>query len=171
MAVGKRPSPSAAPQEDWPCGVVGSGFTTQQRLRSPTAGVVTPGPSCIAARRTPSQRHLTLHSCYQTSRPTCHRKPRRAIAAHAKLRAQWLPCNVKHHHWGKALRALPLNPVLGMGARQFSGVVALCTSSWDVARQFSGVVALCLGGNPRCRSVRGRKRMLRAAKGHSLSLC
>ena len=26
MAVGKRPSPSAAPLEDWPCGVIGHGF-------------------------------------------------------------------------------------------------------------------------------------------------
>ena len=26
MAVGKQPSPSAAPLEDWPCGVIGHGF-------------------------------------------------------------------------------------------------------------------------------------------------
>ena len=34
LAVGKRPSPSAAPQEDWPCGVAGSGFATEQRFCS-----------------------------------------------------------------------------------------------------------------------------------------
>ena len=59
MAVGKRPSPSATPLEDWPCGVIGSGFTTQRRLRSPTAGVVSSRPLLpIMAGETPSPRHL-----------------------------------------------------------------------------------------------------------------
>ena len=59
MAVGKRPSPSAAPLEDWPCGVFGSGFTTQQRLRSPTAGALDSRSFLpMEARKTPSPRHL-----------------------------------------------------------------------------------------------------------------
>ena len=60
IAVGKRPSPSAAPLEDWPCGVIGSGFTTQRRLRSPTAGVVSSRPLLpVMAEETPSPRHLS----------------------------------------------------------------------------------------------------------------
>ena len=59
MAVGKCPSPSAAPLEDWPCGVIGSGFTTQRRLRSPTAGVVNSRPLLpLKSGDTPLPRHL-----------------------------------------------------------------------------------------------------------------
>ena len=59
MAVGKRPSPSAAPLEDWPCGIIGSGFTTQRRLRNPTAGVVSSRPLLpVKAGDTPLPRHL-----------------------------------------------------------------------------------------------------------------
>ena len=55
-AVERRPSPSDAPQGDWPCVVAGSGFTTQQRLRSPTAGILGPRPSLLmGAAKTPSQ--------------------------------------------------------------------------------------------------------------------
>ena len=175
MAVGKRPSPSAAPQEDWPCGVIGSGFTTQQRLRSPTAGVETPGLSCAKAGKTPSQRHLTLHNSYQTSRATWQRKPRRAIAAHAVLRARWLPCNVKRHHWGKALRALPLTPILGMVARQFSGVVALrqggCpggSSAWTRLRLQGSRCLDVQGGYRFSPEDNGLRRVLRLSPGSSV---
>ena len=59
MAVGKCPSPSAAPLEDWPCGVIGSGVTTQRQLRSPTAGVMNSRPLLpTMARETPLPRRL-----------------------------------------------------------------------------------------------------------------
>jgi hypothetical protein len=59
MAVGKCPSPSAAPLEDWPCGVIGSGVTTQRQLRSPTAGVMNSRPLLpVMARETPLPRCL-----------------------------------------------------------------------------------------------------------------
>ena len=55
MAVGKRPSPSAAPQEDWSCGVIGPGFTMQQRLRSLSVAIVSSRPLLPKkAKETPS---------------------------------------------------------------------------------------------------------------------
>ena len=42
MAVGRRSSPSAAPLEDWPCGVAGSGFATEQV----GSAAITPGERC-----------------------------------------------------------------------------------------------------------------------------
>ena len=58
-AVERRSSPSDAPQGDWPCVVVGSGFTTQQRLRSPPPGMLGPRPSLLLkAAKTPSPRRL-----------------------------------------------------------------------------------------------------------------
>ena len=67
VAVERRSSPSDAPQGDWPCVVIGSGFTTQQRLRSPTVGVFGSQPlSLRKARETPSQQ---LVSCTLQSNP------------------------------------------------------------------------------------------------------
>ena len=59
VAVERRPSPSDTPQRDWLCVVFGSGFTTQQRLRSPPPGMLGPRPSLLLkAAKTPSPRRL-----------------------------------------------------------------------------------------------------------------
>ena len=59
-----------APQEDWPCGVIGSAFTTQQRLRSPTAEVVSSRPLLPKkAQETPSPLHLCRTAA--PSSPNC----------------------------------------------------------------------------------------------------
>ena len=50
VAVERRPSPSDAPQGDWPCVVIGSGFTTQQRSRSLATGVLGSRPFCHKRR-------------------------------------------------------------------------------------------------------------------------
>ena len=76
MAVERRPSPSDAPQGDWPCVVIGSGFTTQRRLRSPTAGISGPRPSLLMiAAKTPSQ--CTAHASERTRgrAPLCAQGP------------------------------------------------------------------------------------------------
>ena len=65
VAMERRPSPSDAPQGDWPCVIVGSGFTTQKRLRSPTPGILGPRPSLLmVAAKTPSQ--CTAHVSERT---------------------------------------------------------------------------------------------------------
>ena len=65
LAVERRPSPSDAPQGDWPCVVIGSSFTTQKRLRSRTPGISSPRPPLLMiAAKTPSQ--CTMHASERT---------------------------------------------------------------------------------------------------------
>ena len=96
MAVGKRPSPSAAPLEDWPCGVIGSGFTTQRRLRSPTAGVVSSRPLLpIKAGETPSPRHLGRTAAIKLE-PPASESPKGQSLRMRCCKLDWQLCNARH---------------------------------------------------------------------------
>ena len=95
MAVGKRPSPSAAPLEDWPCGVIGSGFTTQRRLRSPTAGVVSSRPLLpVKAGETPLPRHLGRIAAIKLE-PPASESPKGQSLRMRCCELEWQPCNAR----------------------------------------------------------------------------
>ena len=95
MAVGKRPSPSAAPLEDWPCGVIGSGFTTQRRLRSPTAGVMSSRPLLpVKAGETPSPRHLGRTAAIKLE-PPASESPKGQSLRMRCCELDWQLCNAR----------------------------------------------------------------------------
>ena len=102
MAVGKRPSPSAAPLEDWPCGVIGSGFTTQRRLRSPTAGVVSSRPLLpVKAGETPLPRHLGRIAAIKLE-PSASESPKGRSLRMRCCELEWQSCNARRRDCGSA---------------------------------------------------------------------
>ncbi len=95
MAVGKCPSPSAAPLEDWPCGVIGSGFTTQRQLRSLTAGVMNSRPLLpTMARETPLPRHLGRIAAIKLE-PPASESPKGQSLRMRCCELEWQPCNAR----------------------------------------------------------------------------
>ena len=104
MAVERRPSPSDAPQGDWPCVVIGSGFTTQQRLRSRTAGVLGSRPfSPLEAKKTPLPRRLCRIAVIKPD-PHASESPEGQSLRMQDCGEEWQPCNEDIATWQRPTR-------------------------------------------------------------------